>query len=254
MDHYSTLGVSRDASPDDIKRAYRKLASQNHPDRGGDTAKFQQIQAAYDTLSDAERRHQYDNPIPQGFPGGFSFNFGQGLDPFSDFINQFTRQQRVYTAQVTITLEQLATQNTIELQFQTEHGLKMITASIPPNVQDGQRVRYGGIIPDGPLDIIFRVHPHPKFQRNGVDITETIEVNIWDLILGTRIHITTIRGQQVEVNILPKTAPGATLRLAGLGLDNSNHRGDHFLLIKTRIPDIISAELLDLIDKERSSK
>ena len=61
-DHYQTLGVDRNASQDDIKRAYRKLASQHHPDKGGDTKKFQELQTAYDTLSDPNKRSQYDNP------------------------------------------------------------------------------------------------------------------------------------------------------------------------------------------------
>ena len=64
-DHYSTLGISKDAGADDIKRAYRKLASQHHPDKGGDTKKFQEIEEAYRTLSDPEKRQQYDNPQPQ---------------------------------------------------------------------------------------------------------------------------------------------------------------------------------------------
>ena len=63
-DYYATLGVSKTATPDEIKRAFRKLASQHHPDKGGDTAKFQSIQAAYDTLGDAAKRAAYDNPAP----------------------------------------------------------------------------------------------------------------------------------------------------------------------------------------------
>ena len=93
MDHYQTLGVAKNATPDEIKKAYRKLASQHHPDRGGDTARFQTIQAAYDTLSDPQKRAQYDNPPPQfnGFnpqQNGFDFHFGSG---FPDIFGQFFR-------------------------------------------------------------------------------------------------------------------------------------------------------------------
>ena len=75
-DHYAALGVAPTATPDEIKRAFRKLASKNHPDKGGDTKKFQEIQAAYDVLGDAAKRSQYDNPQPQfgGFGGGPNFN------------------------------------------------------------------------------------------------------------------------------------------------------------------------------------
>ena len=99
MNYYQTLGVSKTASADEIKRAYRKLASQHHPDRGGDTARFQEIQSAYDTLSDPEKRQQYDNPQPQH--QHFEFNFGAGgMDEiFSNFFRgqahpfQHARQQ-----------------------------------------------------------------------------------------------------------------------------------------------------------------
>ena len=87
-DHYATLGVARTATPDEIKRAFRKLASQHHPDKGGDTARFQQIQAAYDVLGDAAKRQQYDNPQPFGGQNpfgqhGFNFDFSSGPGGFN---------------------------------------------------------------------------------------------------------------------------------------------------------------------------
>lgn len=81
MDHYSTLGVPRDADQDTIKAAFRKLAMKHHPDRGGDPNEFQKINQAYETLSDPQKKAQYDNPAMNmgGHPGGFSFNFN-GFD------------------------------------------------------------------------------------------------------------------------------------------------------------------------------
>ena len=86
--HYETLGVSKSATPEEIKRAYRKLASQHHPDKGGDTAKFQQVEEAYRVLSDPAQRQQYDNPQPQG---GFNFNFNNsGVPPeMQDIFRNF---------------------------------------------------------------------------------------------------------------------------------------------------------------------
>ena len=72
MSHYDTLGIAKTATPEEIKRAYRKLASQHHPDKGGDTAKFQQVEEAYRVLSDPQQRAQYDNPQPNNI----HFNFG----------------------------------------------------------------------------------------------------------------------------------------------------------------------------------
>ena len=85
--HYQTLGVERTASAEDIKRAYRKLAGQHHPDRGGDTAKFQTIQAAYDVLGDQGKRQQYDNPAPQ-FSGGAPFDFDNIFNMFGARFQQ----------------------------------------------------------------------------------------------------------------------------------------------------------------------
>ena len=79
-DYYSILGVPKGASEDEIKKAYRKLAMQHHPDRGGDQAQFQKIQEAYNTLGDSGKRQEYDHPQPQG--GGFQFHFNSG-DPFA---------------------------------------------------------------------------------------------------------------------------------------------------------------------------
>ena len=71
MDYYELLGVQPNATPNEIKKAYRKLAMKHHPDKGGDVEQFKKIQTAYDTLSDSEKRHQYDNPNPfENFQGG----------------------------------------------------------------------------------------------------------------------------------------------------------------------------------------
>ena len=89
MDYYTVLGIDKTASSQDIKKAYRKLASQNHPDKGGDKEKFQKIQEAYAVLSDENKRAQYDNPQPQGF----NFNFGGG-DDINDIFSQIFGQRR----------------------------------------------------------------------------------------------------------------------------------------------------------------
>ena len=86
-DHYATLGVAKTATADEIKRAYRRLASQHHPDKGGDTAQFQKIEEAYRVLSDPAQRQRYDNPQPNF--GGFSFQQGQNLhDIFGQMFGQ----------------------------------------------------------------------------------------------------------------------------------------------------------------------
>ena len=85
MDHYQTLGVSRDADANEIKKAFRKLAMKHHPDKGGDEQQFKNIQQAYETLSDPQKRAEYDNPNP--FSGGDPF--GQG-SPFADIFGDMS--------------------------------------------------------------------------------------------------------------------------------------------------------------------
>jgi molecular chaperone DnaJ len=131
MDHYKTLGVDKQASADDIKRAFRKLAMQHHPDRGGNEAQFKEIQAAYDVLGDPQRRAEYDNPRQQGFkfstgpgfaagPGGFDFD--QIFSMFgADMGRRATRNQ--VRISLWITLRDVAQGGTLKVKVPPRHLL-----------------------------------------------------------------------------------------------------------------------------------
>jgi curved DNA-binding protein len=258
MDFYQILGVSKTATSDEIKQAYRRLASRHHPDKsGGDTATFQRIEEAYRILSNSETRAQYDNPTSQftGFPGGFHFDIN-GSNPFEDLLNQFTRhhqqqRQRAYSLDVFVNLEQIAAGTTEVIQIQTETGPKNLQIKIPKGIEDGQRIRYDNLMPDGPLIINFRIRAHKTFQRRGLDLWSDISINVFDLILGTTIEIPTIYGNTLEVNIKPGTKSGSSLRISNYGLESSNRHGDQFLLINCHIPDTISDNLKTALEQER---
>jgi DnaJ-class molecular chaperone len=252
MDYYAILGVGRTATPDEIKKSYRRLAAQHHPDRGGDTARFQEIQQAYDVLSDPEKRAQYDNPQPQVH----QFNFGgpgAGFNPFDDIINQFMRQHRqaVYGTTVAVTLEQIALNQRVEIYINTPQGGKMVGISVPPGVESGQQIRYEGIIPDALLQVTFVIQPHPVFERRGLDLYVTKAVDIFELITGTAINVQTITGSVLEVKIPARFCPGGNLRIPGRGLPANGRTGDQYVLIQTTIPDTISDELLLAIEQEK---
>ena len=142
-DHYATLGVPRTATPDEIKRAFRRLASQHHPDKGGDTRKFQEIQAAYDTLGDAVKRADYDNPRPQfsGFPGGAQFNmndiFGQ---MFGQGFGQQRRQPNFVRMTLWIRLHDVAQGGNRPVAIGTAQGQQTIEVEIPLGINDGDSV------------------------------------------------------------------------------------------------------------------
>jgi curved DNA-binding protein len=259
MDYYQTLGVERNATPDDIKKAYRKMAAKHHPDRGGSTEEFQKVEEAYRNLSDPNLRQQHDNPNPFGGGdpfGGFHFNFGGGT-PFDDLFAHFRQQQqrqRVYTVAVAVTLEQLSKGLTETIQVGTPTGVKTFNIKIPQAVENGQRVRYDGLMPDGALEIEFRVLPHQQFERRGLDLHQTKQISVYDFILGTTITTKTIWGDELEATVPPRTNPGATLRVANKGLERNGVRGHQYILLSTQMPDTISPELLALLEAERNKQ
>ena len=211
-DHYQTLGVDRNATPDQIKRAYRKLASQHHPDKGGDKARFQEVQAAYDTLGDEQKRAEYNNPRPQGFgfqhpgqgPGGFDFQ-----TIFDVFGTRFQHpHQRANRAQMTlwITLNDVAVAGRKTISVGTPQGTQVIEIDIPTNIDDGDSVQYAGVGPGGiDLVITFRIHPNPKWQRQGPNLTVDQDISVWDLILGKDIMVQDILGNQFTLTVPPRT-------------------------------------------------
>lgn len=261
MDYYKTLGVDKNATPDEIKKAYRKLASQYHPDKGGDTKRFQEIQLAYDTLSDPQKKHQYDNPSSfngqaQGFPGGFHFNFnGDGFnDIFSQFFGQsspFQRQHKqVFRTRVSISLLDSYRGSSHTLQMQTNEGVKVLKVDIPRGVETGKQLRYDNILDNAILIIEFTVLPDLKFDRKGDDLLCNQPINILDLITGTKLDFTTISGKTFSVTVKPKTQPNMQLRITGEGMPTPHGTfGDQILLLKPFIPDNISDELISAINK-----
>lgn len=266
MEHYQTLGVAKTASPDEIKKAYRKLASQHHPDKGGDTATFQKIQTAYDTLSDPQKRQEYDNPRPQfggfpgGAPGGFNFNFnGHDLnDLFGQMFNQHNQRHpngpQSYRTVVNVTLEQSYSGSNIPLKLQTPSQIHAVNIDIPKSVTDGGQVRYDNLIPNSSLIVEFRVQPHLKFERRGMDLYCNQQVSVLDLIVGSTFEFTTISGKILEVRIPPKTQPFMHLKIAGQGMPitGSTLFGDQIILLKPFVPDIIDDEITQSILRSQS--
>lgn len=255
-DYYQILGVDRAASPDAIKRAYRRLASQHHPDKGGDTARFQEIEEAYRILSDPGLRSQYDSPRPQSAwqqpPGSFNFD-----DIFQMFGARFTQQAPRQSAriQLWITLRDVVQAGRKIIAVNSPRGSTNIEIDLPPGTSDGDTVRYPGVAPGG-LDLVvtFRIQPDPAWQRNGNDVVHEILVSIWDLILGSNVTVTTLSDNTISVTIPPNTQPGTMLRCKGHGLRSRMQHtpGDLFIKLQARIPNVISNQLKEHIRQERN--
>ena len=257
-DYYATLGVAKNASQDDVKKAFRKLASQHHPDKGGDTAKFQEIQAAYDTLGDAAKRQQYDNPAPQfsGMPGGTQFNMGdifsQMFGGAGGFPGAHPRRNHM-RMNLWITLRDVATGGARQVALGSMQGQSTIEIEIPLGINDGDHVQYPGIAPGGQdLVVEYRVHPHPAFRRDGLNLIMDHRVPVWDMILGGDATVTNLDGSQLVVSIPELCDNGTTLRLRGRGLrDRNNKQGDLMVKLQAQLPKSITPELMAAIKQHK---
>ena len=261
-DHYATLGVAKNATQDEIKKAFRRLASQHHPDKGGDTAKFQQIQAAYDTLGDPDKRAAYDNPARpfnfQDFGQGAQFNtvhdiFAQMFGgQFGGFPGQHPRRNHVRMS-LWITLLDVARGGRRQVALGTATGTNTVEIEIPVGIEDGDNVQYSGIAPGGQdLVIQYRVHPDPAWRRDGLNLYTEQRINIWDMLLGADFTVRNLEGAELTVKIPPRTPPNTTLRLRQQGLRNqSGQRGDILVKIQPEFPATIAPEILDAIRQHR---
>lgn len=257
-DYYKLLGISKSADADEIKKAYRKLASVHHPDKGGDTAKFQDIQEAYAILSDPDKRSAYDNPRSQfgPGPGGPGFNFDAIFDMFgTDF-----RQARQHNPRVAIwiSLTDVMTGGPRPVSLQTGNTTTNVEINIPPGITDGDSVRYPGLMPGGhDLIVTYRIKPDPVWRQDGTNLIIDQIIDIWDLILGCSITIKNILGTELAITIPPETQPNSLLRVRGQGLPARKLTGDWvnapsgdlLLRLQARIITPPSEELKDSIRK-----
>ena len=261
MDHYKTLGVTRNASPDEIKKAYRKLAGQHHPDKGGDTAMFQKIQEAYETLSDPQKKQQHDNPNPFGgmnfghqTGNPFSFQFHQGTVDMNDIFGQMfghpghrQPQKPQYRTTIAITLEQVYNGDEQVLQFNDMGKNSTVKIQIPKGIENGATLKYEQLIKDAILFVEFRVLPHQRFQRNGYELITEHNISVLELITGTSFKFITISGKTLDVSVKPQTGPNSTLRIPGEGLPKQYGFGDQMIVLRPYMPDIIDSKIIDAI-------
>jgi curved DNA-binding protein len=257
INYYDVLGVPKTATADEIKRAYRRLASQHHPDKGGDTVKFQEIEQAYRILSDPAQRAQYDNPAPQfsNFGGGAHFNmndiFGQ---MFGQQFGQRAPRRNHVRMTIWITLLDVAQGGSRTVNVSTSNGSSMVEIEIPQGIEDGDNVQYGGVAPGG-MDLVvqFRIQPDARWRRNGLDLHCEHQTSIWDLMLGGETEVKNIQGHSLVVKIPSSTQPGTIMRLRGHGIqDRSGQRGDLMVRILGQIPKTIPPEIAAAIQQYRS--
>jgi curved DNA-binding protein len=253
-DLYAVLGVPRTASDSDIKKAYRRLASQHHPDKGGNTQQFQEIEEAYRVLSDPAARQQHDNPrpSPQFHSAAFDLNDIMGM-----FGARFHQEQRRPTAtlQLWITMQDLVHTGPKVIAVSSPYGQSQIEIEIPAGVADGDSVRYPRMAP-GQQDLVitYRVRPDSDWQRDGCHVITERTVDIWQAILGCDLQITTLRGTELVLSVPARTQNGTVLRVRGHGLPqkNTGMLGDMLVRVSLRLPDHIPDTLLSEIQRHGS--
>jgi len=267
---YETLGVPKGASEDDIKRAYRKLAAKHHPDRGGDTAKFQEIQSAYETLTDPQRRAQHDNPFQhhQGPNGShFEFHFGGGdpNDIFAQFFGQgfpggnpFQRQtqprrNKDLRINLQITLAETLNDQRRSVSVQTTKGERFtVDVNIPRGVNNGTTIKYSQMgdnffdtLTRGDLYVIINLIADQRFQQHGINLVSDLEINCIEAMTGCDKIIQGIDGKEFNIKI-PQACQYATkfgLQGQGLYQINTNVRGDLIVNVIIKTPSLTESQL-----------
>jgi curved DNA-binding protein len=276
MDYYDLLGVSKNASEKDIKTAFRKLAAQHHPDKGGDQKKFVEIKEAYETLKDPQKKQMYDqfgtaDPQQAGFqqqgfggPGGFQFD-GDVNDLFSTFFGGGfqQRRQRQQNADVTIacdiSLEDVYNGKGVIASFKTRSGREQtVNIDIPKGARHGDTIRYQGLgddsipnLPKGNLNVKIRILRHPNFNVDGFNLHTDIKINVFDLMLGTATNLDIPNGKTISINIPRGTQPGTVMSIRGHGLPdyNTGLSGNIYLKINGEITKNLTEDQLELIRK-----
>lgn len=259
-DLYKILGVNTQADAEEIKRAYRKLARELHPDVNKDPQaqeRFKQVNEAYETLSDPQKRSEYDHVRTHGGPssrsqfhaGGFSDIFEQMFSGFGGFNTRPMRNpDNVF--QLNITLEEAYTGKQVQVNINDANAQpQQLQVTIPPGVEDGTRIRYAGNgnrtqpnLPPGDLVIIIHVQPHSVWQRQGPHLHQEVLVPFWKAILGDTLTVKTIDGGQVNVKLPELSVNQTVLRVSSKGMQvrNSTQRGDLYVHIKLVLPTKLS--------------
>lgn len=267
-DYYAVLGVERTATQEEIKKAYRRLARQYHPDAnpGNKEAeeRFKEIQEAYEVLGNPETRAKYDQlgsrwrdyeRMQQGpFAGGGFTDFGAtgGFEGFSDFFRMFfgedflSRQQAV-EATLSVTLEELYRGTTKRVQV----GGQTVEIPIKPGTLPTTRLRLRKKAPGGG-DLLLRleVQPHPRFSLQGKDLHAPLEVPLYAAVLGGPVEFVHLGGQRLRINLPPETPNGHTLQLRGKGWPTAP-AGDLYLTVQVQLPRNLTAKEKELFTELR---
>jgi DnaJ-class molecular chaperone len=279
-DPYEVLGVGRDADGDAIKRAYRRLAKQLHPDLnpGGDSkieTRFKEVSVAYDLLSDAQKRGRFDRGeidaagMERAHRGYRAYSerakAASGFAGFDaeDILEMFTRNQKKQQAKkrgadlsYSISIDFVAAALGTKRRLGLPDG-RTLDIAIPAGTEEGTVLRLKGQGQPGPQGgpagdalVEIQLEPHPFFERKGQDIHLEVPVTLQEAALGATITVPTIEGK-VAVKVPPGANSGTVLRLKGRGIPakDDGATGDQYATLIVVLPPRIDTDLAHFLEK-----
>lgn len=260
MDYYSTLGVSRSATQEEIKKAFRQKAKEYHPDQtGGNDAMFKKINEAYETLKDPAKRRNYDNPSQQNrFDTGYTQQWESGnVESFHEFFrdifgssagfhhSQYNHKNKNIQTVVKVSLESILHPQKKIVHLNTGRSEKTVEIDIPAGVEDNTNIKFNGFgqdiltrVPPGDLIVIIKVLDNPRFQRKNNNLYSAIDVDAIGAIIGTEVTFKTLDGSKINVKVPAGCQPSQMLRIKGKGLRTKDQVGDLYLMANITIPDL----------------
>lgn len=267
-DYHKILGVKRNASDDEIKKAYRRLSMKHHPDRGGSEEKFKEIKEAYEKIisgdAEYERKewakweHKYTYEKAKKYADSEAYHHAYDDEDLWDRVYEhFRKTTKNKDTRITIKLdlsESLHTvTKTIKLSGRTAIP-KIVDIKIPAGTKDGEIIKYPGMgqreyarLPAGNLlvRVVYKDNPNFKVIKDGPHIETTINVNAFDLMLGANIPVKTIDGTDILLKIPKATQPNQTFKVKDRGLryPKTNYRGDMFIKLNVRIPNLSEKDM-----------
>jgi molecular chaperone DnaJ len=278
-DFYKILGVDKKSTADEIKKKYRSLARDLHPDKtSGDVAleeKFKAVSEAYDILSDPKKRAEYDEARSLFERGGFRAPTGGGNYQGGDFSDIFSggnpqdifanlfggagmrrgpRKGQDLQTDATITFKESIFGTTLDLKLNSGGRAQNITARVPAGVNHGAKIRVKGKGAEGEagpgdLFILLDVKPHPIFSRKGENLLLTLPVTFAEATIGADIKVPTLAGDDVTVRLAAGTPTGRVLRVKGRGITKGSTVGDLLVTIEVQVPRRIEGEALETLKK-----
>lgn len=278
MDPYKVLGVGRNTNETDLKKAYKSKAMKHHPDRGGDEAKFKELNEAYDVLKDPQKKAAYDrygttdmhsqnNNHTYNFNGDINdmFNnfFGGGGGPFGRASTFRSNPRNVdINIEATLELEDVHNGKSLIASYRLPNGRQeSVNIDIPPGVEHNNMIRFSGLgadtisnAPRGDLIVRIKILRHKTWERDGIHLHSKIKVNVFDLILGTKKEIRTLSGKNLSVSIPKGTQTGTMFNITGEGLPNvhnAKQKGNIYVIVSADTPQVQDAALLQKIKNLR---